>query len=222
MENSIILTNCGKLGDFLYCLPIASWIYKTKGKKIHWVLPQAFEPFNHIDKLLRSLPFTEKITHVNHPIYFGHGGQPYKFDPMLYGIKSDEYYNLGFRSYPDKFITKFYAEEYGLGWDKDFVIDFGPVNASQKILRSEQFEVAERCPHAEVWSIPMDIYELGQTLTAAKERHLWHSGPATMMYIARIPFYLYYDRGHPRHLYLPDEYFGGSLITPVLCIRDQK
>jgi len=224
MSKPITLTHCGKLGDFLYCLPIASWIYKTTGRKIHWVLPHTFEPFNHIDPLLASLPFTEQLTLVNHPIYLhGHGGQPYKFNPADYGVQVDEYYNLGFRGYPDKFVTAYCAEEYGFGWDRDYTLEFGDVEPSDKAIRTEQWEVAEKAPHAEPYTIPMDLYALGRLLKAAKERWTWYSGPAALMFLARMPFNLVYEPAHPpRRIYLPEEYFGGKLITPVLYIRKPK
>lgn len=221
MKAPIILTHCGKLGDFLYSLPIASWLWKTRGQKIHWVLPHTFAPFNHIDRLLASLPFTEQCTLVPHEIYLhGHGGQPYRFNPADYGVPTDEYYNIGFRGYPDKFVTAYYAEEHGFGWDKEFVLDFGEVERSEKILRTEQPELAEVVPQGETWPVPMDLYELGRLLKGAKERHTWYSGPAAMMFLARLPFFLHFEPAHPpRRLYLPQEYFGGNLIVPVLYLR---
>lgn len=224
MKPPIILTHCGKLGDFLYSLPIASWLWKTRGQKIHWVLPWGFAPFNDLYRLLYNLPFTERLTLVAHPIYLhGHGGQPYKFNPATYGVPEGEYYNIGFRGYPDKFITAYYAEEHGFDWDRDFVLDFGEVAPTERILRTEQWELAEILPHAETWQVPMCLYELGQMLKAAKERHTWYSGPAAMMFLARMPFYLHYEPAHPpRRLFLPEEYFGGKLITPVLYKRKPK
>lgn len=216
----IALTHCGKLGDFLYCLPIASWLWQARGRKIHWVLANTFGPFNHIDRLLASLPFTERASYVPHRIRQGHGGQPYRFDPADYGVAVEEYYNLGFRAFPNKFVTEFCAEEHGFGWDRDYTLDFGPVEPSGKILRSEQWELAEVVPQAETWPRPMDLYELGRMLKAAQERWTWYSGPAALMFLARMPFHLVHEKGHPpRRLYLPEEYFGGKLITPVLYTR---
>lgn len=223
MKTPIVLTHCGKLGDFLYCLPIASWIWKTTGRPTHWVLPHTFAPFNHIDRLLAALPFTSQATYVNHAIHFAHGGQPYRFNPNDYGVPVGQYFNLGFRGYPDKFVTAYCAEEHGFGWDREFTLEFGDVVPSGKAIRTEQPEVAEAAPHAETFPVPMDLLELGKLFKAANERHTWYSGPAAMLYLARLPFFLHYETGHPsRRLYLPEDAFGGALITPVLYTRKPK
>lgn len=219
MTSSIILTHCGKLGDFLYCLPVASWLAKTRGVKIHFVLPRCFPPFHHITPLLHSIPFTEQVSLVSHPIRdFQCGGQPYRFDPAQYGIEG-EYFNLGIRSYPNKFMPAFVAEEHGFDWDRDFKLNFGPVEPSGKILCSEQPEVHEAVPHAEGYHIPIDLLELGRQLAAAKERHLWFSGPACLMHLARIPFHLHWTRGHPidQHVVLE-----GAEFTAVEYVRKKR
>lgn len=258
----VILTHCGKLGDFLYCLPIAEWFYKTHGRRTHWVLTENFAPFRYVKKLLLNQRHCCAVTLVDHKLAnLDAGGQPYKFDPAQHRAQASErilheleeleaneelthrneliaeharltsdlyqlggwdgdYFNLGFRSYPNKFITAFCAEEYGLGWDADFTLELGEVEPSGKILRTEQREVGEACPEAEPFPIPIDLLELGQRLKAARERHTWYSGPAALMYLARLPFHLHWEQGHPpRSLYLPEEHFGGKLITPVEYIR---
>jgi len=220
MKTTIVLTHCGKLGDFLYCLPIASWLAKERGVTIHWALASVFLPFHYIEALLRQMPFTEAVTLTDNPIRdFEAGGQPYRFNPADYGIEG-EYYNLGIRHYPDTFMTAYSAGEHGLGWDADFTLDLGEVEPTDKILRGEQVEIAGMVPESESYPIPIDLLELGRMLKAAKERHLWYSGPATMLYMARISFKLYWEKGHPsRSLYLNENYFGGSLITPVEFVR---
>lgn len=220
MTSSIILTHCGKMGDFIYCLPIASWLAKERGVTIKWALAEAFPAFHYIERLLKQMPFTESVTLTPNPIRdFEAGGQPYRFNPADYGMKG-EYYNLGIRHYPDTFMTAYCAGEHGLGWDADFTLDLGEVESTDKILRGEQVEIAGMVPESESYPIPMDLLEMARMLKAAKERHLWYSGPATILYMARIPFYLYWEKGHPsRHLYLNENYFGGSLITPVEFVR---
>lgn len=218
-NKTIILTHCGKLGDMLYCLPIASQLAKTRGCKIHMVLPGCFPPFRYVEALLMQQPFIEKVTFVDHACnWSGHAGQPYKFDPATFGIHG-EYYNLGFRAYPDKFVTAFVAEEHKLDWDRDFTLNLepNPFMDNGKVYRSEQPEVGVAAPHAEIFPIPCDLLWLGRVLAGAKERHLWYSGPAAMMFLARMPFHLHYVLGHPpRYIYLPQNEFGGGLITPVL------
>lgn len=220
MEETIILTHCGKLGDFLYCLPIAAWLYNTHRAKIHFVFPECFPPFHHIKRLLHTLPFTDRVSLVGHQCRdFDAGGQPYKFNPADFGIEG-EYYNLGIRHYPNKFMTAFCAEEHGFDWDRGFRLDVGAVIRTDKILRSEQGEVAALAPQSEPYPIPIDLLELAQMLLAAKERWVWYSGPAALMYLMRIPFNLVWEQGHPsRDLYLNKNYFGGELITPVEFIR---
>jgi hypothetical protein len=214
----IALTHCGKLGDMLYCLPIASWLARQKDCKIEMVLPRCFPPFRHVEALLMEQPFIAKVTFVDHQCnWHGHAGQPYKFNPAQYGV-TGEYYNLGFRAYPDKFVTAFVAEEHGFGWDKDFTLSLGKwvTFYEPDVLRSEQPEVGVAVPHAKIYPIPIDILELGRMLHDAKEAHLWYSGPAALMFLARLPFYLHYVAGHPpRSIYLPPDQFGGSLIKPV-------
>lgn len=84
----ITLTHCGKLGDFIYCLPIASWLHKTTGQKIHWVLPDNFKPFRQIKTLLELQPFHGALSIVPfHVRTWGCGGQPYKFNPGKFGIE---------------------------------------------------------------------------------------------------------------------------------------
>lgn len=220
MTSSIILTHCGKMGDFFYCLPIASWLAKEWGVTIKWALAEAFLAFHYMEPLLKRLPFTESVTLTPNPVRdFEAGGQPYHFNPADYGLDG-VYFNLGIRRYPDTFMTAYCAGEHGLGWDQEFTLDLGEVEPTDKILRGEQVEIAGMVPQSEAYPIPMDLLELGRMLKAAKERHLWYSGPATMLYMARIPFNLYWEKGHPRrNLYLNEQYFGGSLITPVEFVR---
>lgn len=220
MASTLTLTHCGKLGDFLYCLPIASWLARERGVTIRWALAERFHPFYHIGPLLRTLPFTEDVTLTMNPIRdFEAGGQPYRFDPNEYGV-SGPYLNLGIRSYPDTFMTAYCAGEHGVGWDEDFTLELGDVEPTDKILRGEQVEIAKMVPESEEYPIYIDLLKLARMLKAAKERHLWYSGPATLMYLARVPFNLWWERGHPaRELYLNPRHFGGALITEREYVR---
>ena len=121
----LILTHCGKLGDLIYAWPIAAWVQRTTGRKIHWVLPRRFVPFQRVESLLLRQKFSERVTLVDFPVRCqGCGGQPYHFNPADYGVAGD-YLNLGFRWWPNKFVTAFQAQEHGLGWDADWVLDVG-------------------------------------------------------------------------------------------------
>lgn len=220
MNSSIILTHCGKLGDFLYCLPIASWLAIERGVTIRWALAYEFLPFRYIEALLKRIPFTEDVTLTNNYVRdFEAGGQPYHFNPADYGLEGP-YYNLGIRIYPDTFMTAYCAGEYGLGWDPDFTLDLGEVEPNDQIIRGEQLEIAELVPESQPYDMPQDLLQLGRTLKAARDRYLWYSGPATLLYMARIPFNLVWEKGHPsRDLYLNKNYFGGSLIREVEYVR---
>lgn len=225
----IILTHTGKLGDFLYCLPIASWLARERGCKIHWVLPGSFNPFNFISNLLMLQPFTSRVSIVPFEIQnFDCGGQPYKFDPWQFQsplvpvtqerMRGDEgeYYNLGFRSYPDKFISAFYAEEYGLGYDVDFELKIwdqaswlsGIINnlkENTEILRTREAAMAKVAPGAEPLPPAVDLLDLARRLAAAKEVHSWYCGIAVLCWFARIPCHVYRVPGHASlDLYFPE------------------
>jgi len=123
----MIFTHTGKLGDFFLTLPIANWYYRTYGEKIHYVLSSDFDFFRTIvPDFIKYLPYVEKMTLVPHKIeHYMEGGQPYKFNPAEYGIEGS-YFNLGFRKYPDKYISLFVAEEHELNVNYRNLIDIKP------------------------------------------------------------------------------------------------
>ncbi len=124
----MIFTGLARIGDFLLMWPVASWYYKTHGRKIHWVLPSPLpsdRPELRVEKenlmKLRSLleyqDFTEKVSYV--PAVGG-----WQFNPADYGIMGD-YCNFGVwwsREYD--YIPSVYARRYNFGFDKDFVIKY--------------------------------------------------------------------------------------------------
>lgn len=123
----MIFTHTGKLGDFFLTLPIANWYYRTYGEKIHYVLSSDFYFFKTIiPDFIKYLPYVEKMTLVPHKIeHYMEGGQPYKFNPADYGIEG-KYFNLGYRKYPDKYISLFIAEEYDLNINYRNLINIAP------------------------------------------------------------------------------------------------
>jgi hypothetical protein len=243
--NTIILTHTGKLGDMLYSLMIGSWLWKNYNRKIHWVLPRSFGPFRFIENLLMLQSQTEKVTLVDHKIEnFSCGGQPYKFDPMIYGIEG-EYFNLGFRGYPDQFIPAFYAKEYGLGIDPDFVLkisDSGTIgdgkpipegihpltNTSgavwfvgapnhQRVLRSSELAMQMLMPDVEPLPTSIDLLELVRLVAGAKEFHSWYCGIAVLCWLANLPAHVYRVRGHAdTRMYFP---FTRKLIIHELEVH---
>ncbi len=215
--HTLILTHCGKLGDFVYAWPIAARIHRETGRKIHWVLPRAFTPFRLIESLVRRQTFTDRVTLVDFPVRcYGCGGQPYRFNPADYGIEG-EYFNLGFRWWPDKFVTAYQAEEHRLGWDEDWVLDVGlsegnaPGNALslgssakiEDVVATEQ-PCIPAPPEARL-DLKKDIWFNVRRLAAARERHCFFSGMAAILYFARVPFILYREPWQPRlDYYFPD------------------
>ena len=96
-HNEIVITHCGKLGDFITSLPVTSWASKNVSDNIHLVLPASFPPFQKIESLMLKQPMIKKFTLTSYtPTDYSCGGQPYHFDPNKYGIPCTEYYNLGF------------------------------------------------------------------------------------------------------------------------------
>jgi hypothetical protein len=198
----ITLTHCGKLGDFIYCQPIASWLYKTTGKKIHWVLPNNFKPFTQIESLLRLQPYHGKLSLVPFPVKtWGCGGQPYKFDPRKFGVDCKSYYNLGFRWWPKKSVVEYQAEEHGFGWDKDF-----------KLIISAKRQFIEPIVGTEYFSGRMPVIDLNQDILYNARRmatadicHCNFSGMAAIMYFSRIYFNLHREPWQPKtSSYFPD------------------
>lgn len=119
----MIFTSVARLGDFLLITPIASWYYKTKGEKIHWVLSKNFNLYYSVEPLLRLQPFTENVSFVD----VGTNAfkpEHWQFDPSKFGIQG-EYRNFGFWIYPPvgKYMSDFYAEKYNFGVDKEFCLN---------------------------------------------------------------------------------------------------
>jgi hypothetical protein len=113
------------LGDFVYTWPIAAWFHQHTGRKVHWVLPEFFGPFKYIERLLRLQTFTQDVTLVSYRVAnYSHGGQPYQFNPKDYGVEG-EYFNLGFRGYPDRFIPHYLAQEHSFGVDESWELELG-------------------------------------------------------------------------------------------------
>ena len=218
-QSEIVLSHTGKLGDFLYCLQIASWLTRIRGCKIHWVLPSTFNPFNYISDLLMMQPFTSRVSIVPFKIEnFDCGGQPYKFNPADFGIEV-EYYNFGFRHYPDKYVSAFYAEEHGFGYDVDYRIklwsdaDAGLINKTDEVLRSSEGAMAKLVPHAIPMGTHEDLLTLTQRMQAAKEVHTWFCGLAILCWMSSIPVTVHRV---PGHAWIPTYYEGDySYVTFV-------
>jgi len=156
----MIITNVSRLGDFLLTLPVASWIHKNQGEKIHYVLSDNFPIYKKVEPLLRLQPFVENVSYVNvgtnafDPTHWC-------FDPKQFGIEGN-YLNMGFWEYPGKYLPQFYAEHYGLGVDNEFVLSLGDTTVD----KTEPYSVwIEASPYREEYGklksiVPEDCIEL--------------------------------------------------------------
>ncbi|MCB1060856.1 MAG: hypothetical protein KDB65_11540 [Calditrichaeota bacterium] len=172
----IVVTHCGKLGDFIACLPVASWLYKTHGDKIHFVLAKSFGPFSQIDSLLMLQEMTHKVTLVDFPVVdWEKGGEPYVHDPNQFGVVTSEYYNLGFRRTPRRFVPEYVAEEHGLGYDPEFKLNLGDYPFTDEILVGDEHMLVE-VPHAQVLDLSQDILTNARRMAGARESHVSQSG----------------------------------------------
>lgn len=196
MNDFIVVTTMGKVGDAMLTLPVASKLYRDTGKKILYAIPPMW---SKCKDLIKIQPFVEDVVIVDFPVEgYGYGGQPYKFNPNDFGIPCEVYYNLGFRDYPySTYVPKFYAEEYGLDYDRDFVLYLGEVEATDEILCAEPALLELGCvtdESAQILDIWNDNILLGaRAMKAAKERHCFFSGMAVILDLANVPFYLWWQ-----------------------------
>lgn len=175
-RHTIVVTHCGKLGDFIACLPVASWLYKTRCQKIHFVLARGFTLFEQTRSLLMLQEMTDAVTLADFPVSdWEKGGQPYKHNPNQFGVTAPEYYNFGFRRTPRCFVPEYVAGEHGLGYDKDFKLSLGQVERSNEVLISDSFMSVE-IPNAQVIDHSQDVLTNARRMAAARESHVCQSG----------------------------------------------
>lgn len=189
----IAVTHSGKAGDFGLCFPVCSWLHKTYNEKIIFVLPR-FAFATQLESLIRLQPFTEDVIYCDfNVLHYDMGGQPYKFNPHDYvkNLNISRYYNFGFKAVPDKYVPEYYAEEYGLGVDNDYVLELGLnfVYDKTKIICSEVLSGV--FPNYTQPDFNKDFLSNLQDIAYAKERHLHFSSLAVFIGLARIPFYMY-------------------------------
>jgi len=212
---SVILTHTGKLGDFAYALQIGSWIFRSHGNRIHWVLTKRFLPFTKIESLLCAQEMTERVTLVDFPVdHWRRGGQPYKFNPAWFGIEG-KYYNLGFRNFPqrkwgiirqdlpDKYVSEYMAEEHGLGVDYGFKPNLGHVDQHGLRVCTEQLVGYLDYP---TYDSNASVLSNLQFMAGASERHCFYSGMASLLYVCGLPIVLYRTwKNPPTNTYFPNK-----------------
>ena len=200
----MILTHCGKLGDFVYTWPIAQWVYETTGDKVDFVLPKCFKPFRFVKSLLEIQEFTGTVNFVSfRPLTYGCGGQPYRFNPRDYGYPGD-YINLGFRTWPNKYVTEFQAEEHGLKYCSNWKLNLGePEKPLLVVCATEQPCISAKT--GERIDLELDVLYNARRMARSTVRKCYFSGMAAILYLAQVPFYLFKESWQPcTDLYFPD------------------
>ena len=207
------VTHTGKLGDFYFALPLASWLYKISGRKIHWVLAKQFPLFAKVRSLLMLQEMTAEVSVVDWPgFYWALGGQPWEVDPNELGITLETYYNVGYPGWPDLFVSQYFANYATDGeWDRDFVLNLGPVTPTDEIVCTEHKQIVDMYlngpnpPRLTVPDMSGDVLPVLQRFTAAKTRCCGFSSVAVAMMFANLPFKLY-GQGFPKADF--DSFFG--------------
>ncbi|MCB9357943.1 MAG: hypothetical protein H6508_07070 [Calditrichaeota bacterium] len=172
----ITVTHCGKLGDFIASLPVASWLYKTRSRKIHFVLARRFPLFEKAVTLLKLQEMTHEVTLADFPVAdWEKGGRPYHHDPNAFGIPCVEYYSFGLRRTPRKLVPEYVAEEHGLGYDPEFRLKLGELERTDEVLLSDEFMRPE-VSHAVPIDLSQDLLLNARRMAAARESHVCQSG----------------------------------------------
>lgn len=192
MDDFIIVTNTGKLGDFMLCFPVASWLYKRYNKKIHWVITKNFPGAEQCDTLIMNQEMTGKLTYIDYDVNFSqYGGQPYKFDPNLFGVNCEKYYNFGYRGPPDKYACEFMAEEYNIGYDEDFCLNLGDdLPKTDKILCARN-NIKDMIPQSEMIDLNLKVLDNLRILKSAKVAYCWKDAAGVALSLAKVPFVLF-------------------------------
>ena len=193
------LTHGGKLGDFYLALPIGSWIWKTTGKKIRWLLADWFAPFHKIESFLMLQPMTSRVSLVPvRGLEWGIGCHPWHWNPNEWGVKCGKYINLGYAGWPEGFASEWYAKCANIaGWDRDFVLELGPceptcdVMCTEHVGRPPYFGDDPRTGDVKYIDTKADILSQIRRFAVADERHCGYSSMAIAMEFANVPFYLY-------------------------------
>ena len=123
----MILTHCGKFGDFVPTLTISNYYWKNHEEKTKLVLSKWFEKFCGLKEFLLLQDFIEDVIFDPYvPESFHMGGQPYKFKPEC--LKEDEkYYNIGFSEFvtnPSWYLAHLYCKEHDLQYDENIELKF--------------------------------------------------------------------------------------------------
>jgi len=207
-DNLPIFTLSGRLGDTLLALPLFSWYYKTKGKKVVVALAN----FTFVEGMIEVLNMQEcvekAILSTYTPKYYYIGGQPYHWNPFEYGLdkymEEAPYYNLGYKSKTDKYAPEFFAEEYGFGVDYDFTLNYGTIDNTYagKRVKVDRWatpwlDKVDAVPLTEENSMIKNL----QYAAGASEVLTVPTGFSILMALARLPM-TYYQTRRRRDFYM--------------------
>lgn len=197
----MIFTNCGLLGDMFLCLPVLSWYSKNHNEKIVFALADHFAYSKDAEALLRMQPFIYDVIYFNydesicesrHPGNLGNYHIPKKvFNGTAY--EGWDVTSLGFHKWPDKYVPELYAEEYGLGVDYDFRLNYGNPNYKYKeyIVKVDKFEDPHLIGFDGINLCSPSMHENLQYAAGAGKVVTFTTGFSIMAALARIPIELW-------------------------------
>ena len=194
----MIFTNCGLLGDMFLCLPVLSWYYKTHTEKVTFALATHFPYSRDAEELLRMQECIEDVIYFDYvPKNYDMGAQPYHINSSTFD--DEETISLGFQCFPNKYLPAFYAEEYGLGVDYDFVLNYGEPDLTYRddVVKVDKWE-NPKLNHVD--AIPLtegSMLKNVQYAAGAKQCKTFTTGFSIMATLAKIPITLY----EPSHLH---------------------
>lgn len=204
----MVFTHSGRLGDFFATLPIYSAWYKKYNEAVTIVVPHNFPFPNETKEFISQFKFIKDFIVSEFSVWhFDCGGVPYQFNPNDYGIVCEKWFNIGYRTSPNKYVASFCAEEYELEWDSDFTIDVNfDIDLHEKYKNTIGF--ADASSHRDDFGILNDIikstgveYHSFDTKLSITEnlkiaRHCKYnimagSAMSVLMGFAKIPFAVY-------------------------------
>jgi hypothetical protein len=207
-----IFTNCGKLGDMFLCLPVISWYYKKYDKPVIFALSRNFPYSTDAYQLLMMqeciadviyFDYNESMCENRTSDMLGKYHVQYEMLPEPYNNKSYNLYPLGFHRWPDKYLPELYAEEYGFGVDRDFVLEYGNKNLFYKDdkVKVDRYEKPMLDHFSDYIRLPQSnsIIENLQYAAGANEILTFTTGFSIMATLARIPITIYGDTNLIQH-----------------------
>lgn len=204
-----IFTNCGKLGDSLFCLPVISDYKKRTGHRTIFALSSLFLYSLELKELLEMQWCIDEL------VYFHHDELkcelrskenlikyhiPRDMLPSPYNEYNFDMYDLGFHKWPDKYISELYAEEYGFNVDYDFVLNYGDIDYTYKDVKVkvDKYEDLQLESFTDYYLLESSnsIVKNIQYAAGAKEVLTFSTGFSVLATLARIPITIY----APQHL----------------------